>query len=549
MGLLRADLQVLGNLPGTAAGRRLALSTGTGLALLGLMAWWTSQELLARPQLLHLLHPDSGDDTLRALFGLALLPCPVAATWLGLATAQRQLFESPELVLWQQAPHAGWRPAVQVLLRASFLALLWALALSLPMVLSLLANANAPLAAYASLPLAFVACTVPLVASLLAVQIVLVRFFAGRLLRLVFALLSALASVGFSTWLLLGLFTPGHERMQSLAAASTGSGRLPWPIDTAATMLANATSRPIDMRLGGELLLGLLVAVAVFWGTAHLHPRAVERHQLSERPLLQSRRRSWPATVAGTLRRKEFAQVLQQPGALLGFLVFGGLVLSLVHRRVLVANILDNWRLPRDLAHLGAMLAFWFIAVLLVLYAHMGRLAMWDGPQWSLYQSCPTRPAAILWGKLQAVAVFLLWPLLLVAGAGAQLLDASPTALLLFLAIALAGTIAALGVLAMVGTWPRLMRPDDGGQIVQGGRSFLAAMLLVLGFELAVSPAAFGWWWLVERLAQRPVRGEELLPYAPWVVGAAWLLALTIGGLGMAIGVRNFARLTQPQNR
>jgi hypothetical protein len=547
MGLLYADLRALGNLPTTPAGRRLATSTGVGLLLLALMSWWGFEAILSGPLLLQMLEYGTDGDSLRGLLGFSLMPCPIVATWLGLAIAQRQLFDPPELLLWQAAPLPRWRPAVQVLLRACFLALLWASAFSLPLLATLLSRTGAPFAAYALVPLALLACTAPLLASLLIVQIVLVRFFAGRVLRLVLALLGGLASVGFSTWLLIGLFTPGNERVQDLAEAAAAHGRLPVTIDTTASLLAGAARGQLDPAALARMLGWLLATAAAYLAAAHLHPGAVEKHQLGERPLLRTRRSRWPSTVTGTIRRKEIAQVLQQPGALIGFLVFGFLVVTLVRERVLVSGILSNSRLPRDLAHLGAMLAQWFLAVLLVLYAHMGRLAMWDGTQWPLYMGSPTRPATILLGKLQAVALFLLWPLLLVAAAGSHLLGASPTTLGLFVALALAGTAAALGVLAVVGTWPRLMRPDDGGQIVQGGRSFLAAMLLVVAFETVLSPAVFGWWYLTGWLMQRPRVGAELLPYAPWVVGAAWVFGLAIGGLGFVVGTRNYRRLLQPR--
>jgi hypothetical protein len=545
MGLLQADLRVLANLPSTPAGRRIAISTATGLALLGLMSWWGCREMLSRPDLLQLIQSGSSGDSQHGMFGFALMPCSVAATWLGLAIAQRQLFESPELALWQTAPMARWRPAAQVLLRACFLAMMWGTALAGPMLAVVLNNSNAPTTAYLLVPVAMLACAVPLIASLLSVQILLVRFLAGRWLRMFFALLGALASVAFSTWLLLGLFTPGGERAANLAASVSGPGKLPWMIDTAASLLTSAAHNVFDGTSFAIILAWLLAALLTFWATALLHPRAVEKHQLSEGPLFGRRRTTWPIAVASAIRRKEFAQVLQQPAALMSFLGFAVLVVTLVSKQVLVSGILGSWQLPRELAHLGAMLVHWWIAVLLVLYAHMGRIAMWDGAQWSLYMSAPARPAAILWGKLQAIALFLMWPLLLVGAAGSQLLGASPLTLLLFTGIALAGTASALGVLSIIGTSPRLMRPDDGGQIVQGGRSFLAAMLLVILFELASAPAVQGWWWLTERLRRQPMRSDELLPYAPWVVGLAWLLGLTVAGIGIGIGARNYARLSR----
>ncbi|MBM4061655.1 MAG: hypothetical protein FJ265_11255 [Planctomycetes bacterium] len=541
MGLLATDLRALANLPGTRAGRRIVAGTGIGLGLLALMSWWGTGELLAHPRLLQMVLPATGEP-LVGLLGFGLGACPVAASWIGLALAQRQLFESPELNLWLAAPLPRWRPALQVLLRASFLALLWGTALAGPVVGGLLASKQAPWPAYALAPLALLVCTVPLLAALLGVQLVLVRFFAGRVLRLVLTLVSALASAGFSTWLLVGLFTAAEERLPQLAAAGAGAGRLPWTIDSAAHLLAAAAGGRCDVSALASALGWLAAALAGFVALGHLHPRAVEKH-LESQPPLRRRRSGWPSSVAGAIRRKEFAQVLQQPGALLGFLAFAVLVVALARQRVLVGGLLDASRLPPDLASVAAMLVLWFVAVLLVLYAHMGRLAMWDGPQWPLYLAAPARPVAILWGKLQAVALFLLWPLVVVGAAGSQMLGAGPAAVGLFAAVALAGTVAALGVLAAVGTWPRLMRPDDAGQIVQGGRSFLAALVLVVAFELVAAPVYFGWPLLVDAPQQRLAGGAGPASLHGWAVPAIWLFALLAGASGFGLGVRNYGRL------
>lgn len=540
MSLLRADLTVLANLPRTPAGRRLLFAAAFGLGILALMWWSMSYALLENRALLRQLHLQTGGDTLRALLGQALMPCPIAATWLGLALAQRQLFESPELLLWRTSPIAGWRGAVQVLLRACFVTLSWATALAVPFVLTLLSRtAAAPPLAWALVPLAVIGCTVPLLCTLLTMQIALIRFFSGPLLRLVLATLAALAALVFWVWLLVGLFAPANAGLQPLLAPASPNS-MPWTIACAATLLSSAATGTLDVAslqalLGWIALGGALVAVG-----ACLHPRAVERHQESQPPLLRQRRSSWPANLAAVVRRKEFAQVLQQPGALIGFLLFGMLVFALVRERVLVGAILADHTLLPEVAQLGAMTMLWFLAVLLVLYAHMGRLALWDGAQWTLWTTAPASPWRILRGKLEAVAILLSWPLVLVAVIGSNQFGTNVTTTLTFVGTAVGGTLVALGVLAIVGTSPRLMRPEDGGQIVQGGRTFVAAMLLVIVFYVALLPAVPAWLWLRANV-HTPA---ALRDAAPWIVGGAMLLGAVVALLGIAIGTRNFRRLT-----
>ena len=544
MGLLRADLTALVSLPASSPGRRMLLATTVGLALLALMWWSMSWTMLENDALLRQLHLRTSGDSLRTLLGTALMPCPVCATWLGLALAQRQLFETPELVLWRTAPIPGWRGPVQVLLRACFVTVLWATALAVPFTITLLSRA-APGSSHVwwLLPIAILGCTVPLSCTLLAVQIVLVRFFSGPWLRLVLATVSALAAVAFWVWLLVGLFTPAGAQLRNVVASAGRGDELPWTIDTAATMLASAAGGALDGAALRTLLAWIAGAILLFAVVARLHPRAVEKHLESRPPLLRRSSRSWPAGLAAVVRKKEFAQVLQQPGALIGFLVFGVLVFALIRERVLVGAVLGDQRIAPDVRQLGAMTMLWFLAVLLVLYAHMGRLALWDGAQWSLWMTAPASPWTILRGKLEAVALLLLWPLALVGSIGSSQFGTSTVVTLTFVGVAIGGTFAALGVLAIVGTSPRLMHPEHGGQIVQGGRTFVAAILLVMLFYLVLSPAVPAWIWL-----ERNVRSaSDLRTAAPWVVGGAWALGGIVALVGVAIGARNFRKLAQPR--
>jgi hypothetical protein len=159
----------------------------------------------------------------------------------------------------------------------------------------------------------------------------------------------------------------------------------------------------------------------------------------------------------------------------------------------------------------------------------------------------PSAPGPSLRGLLSPIAVFLLGPLLLVAGAGVQFLGADMRTLSWFAANAVAGTIAALGVLAIVGTWPRLMRPDADGQILQGGKSFLAAMVLVTLFELVVAPALFGWLWLDDHARREGLSRDAARALLPWITAGAFAYALLVGAFGLWLGSRNYRRLLAPR--
>jgi len=543
MSLLLADLRALSNLPTTAAGRRITISLMIGLGLLSLMSWWLATAIVNDQRLLQLIGERAGKDTLPRLIGYGLMTCPMVATWLGLATAQKQLFETPELMLWRQAPISSLKGPLQIFVRAVFLSTIWSVALAAPFVVAVMQRSPAPWVAYALIPVAIITCTVPLLATLLTVQILMVRFLAGRWMRLILSAIAAIASVGFTIWLLLNLFSTGRDRIEEVVRATSIKDRMPMTVHAAATMLAHACNRTLSAAHLLKTTSWIAGSLLVFGLGAFLHARAHERYMESDKPIWRRRKHRWPTSLASNIRRKEFAQVLQQPGALIGFLLFAILVFVLASERVLVSNILSQDRIAQEAREIAAMLTWWFLAVLLVLYAHMGRLALWDGAQWPLYMASPARPASILRGKLQAIAAFLMWPLLLVAFVSTQTLGVGVYSISWFVGLALAGTLVALGVVAVIGTWPRLMRPDAEGQILQGGKSFLAAMLMVTTFQCALTPAFYLWFTLTHHVQRNRITSFQVEQWLPWLLGAAVVYGLLVATAGLWIGGRNYRRL------
>jgi hypothetical protein len=546
MNLLLADVRALAGLPRTAAGRRVLAASGGGLLLLGLLSWWFANALLDQPGLVVALHDASDGRSQAALFGHALTACPMVAAWLGLALAQRTLFEAPELPLWRLAPLPPWRPARSAC-SAGFTATLWALAIAGPGIVAVLRRGPAPAWAYALTPLAVVAATLPTLAASLAAQLLIVRYLAGRWLRLLLVLFAAAGSIGFSTWLMLALFGKPQDHARDVLALAAADRPPPWSAGPAADLLAAAAGGRLDLRALRDVALWLLATVVGFRLVGRAHPAACERHLAAEPPAWRRRGGRWPAGLAANVLRKEFAQVAQQPGALVGFLVFAVLVFAMCQRRVLVAGVLASPSLPADVACFAALLAWWFLAVLLVLYAHMGRIAQWDGPQWTLWQCAPAAPGAILRGKMLAVMALLGWPLLLVAAAGVAVLDARADVVLAYAATALGGSGMALGVLTIVGTVPALVRHDGDGGSLQGGKGLVAALLLVVGMQVAALPALYAWHLLGEHVAVHGLTTAEAWRLAPPVVataiayGAVWLV------VGWIVGSWNFTRLLRPR--
>jgi hypothetical protein len=550
--LVAADLRVFANLATTTTGRRLLASAVIGMSLLALLSWWLASAVVDHPGLMQLLAERAGSSAEpfrpeRALTAYGLMSCPMVAVWLGLGLAQRQLFEAPELTLWRLSPLRRTAGAVQVLLRATFLSCCWSSALAGPFVVAVLLQSSAAPAAFVLLPVAVLVATAPLLSLLLAVHVTLVRFLGGRRLRTVLTLLATLASVGFSTWLLLSLFQDSPQHFDPEAIADRTSGELPWTIAAAADLLADAAAGTMRASTALRVVGWLAATAAVFAVAARLHPRAVERHHEAHGGGARGRGRRWPGGLVAVVVKKELAQVVQQPGALVGLLVFAVLVFGLAHQRAVIGSVLEHTRLPQLVREVAALQGLWFLAVLFGLYQHMGRLVLWDGAQWPLYVQAPTAPRRLLAGKLIAIALLLSWPWSLVLLAGTFEFGVALRSLAVHGVLSLAGTAIALGVVAAVGTSPRLMRPGDDGAIVQGGRSFVAALLLVVTFELAVAPAVFGWLWLVDHAHRTRLDPAVVDAALPWALGAAITYGALVLGLGFSWASRNFRRLLRPR--
>lgn len=118
-----------------------------------------------------------------------------------------------------------------------------------------------------------------------------------------------------------------------------------------------------------------------------------------------------------------------------------------------------------------------------------------------------------------------------------------------FLGLAAAGTLVALAVVAVVGTWPWLVRAEPDGRLTQGSRGLVGSMVLVFAFYLAVSPAFAGWVWLLQRFHLHSVEDVRKAMQALWP--ATILMAVGFGGLLLSLAVpmakRNYARLLAPR--
>jgi len=541
MGLLRADLQSLAN--GLRAdGRASLVSRFLPPLVLAAMHWTMGALMLQNQRLLRLV--DDGGQPMQNLIGNALSAGPVVAGWIGFALAQRQLFEAPELALWRSSPMGAGRAATQVLLRAFGTSMLWAFALCAPMLAHLLLQAHAGPLAWAAAAIALVAVVAPPLCFVLAVQIAVMRLSRGPIARAALSAISSLSAFGFPVFLLAQVFYGGADNATELArGAERGQDAARGPA-AAARLVAECADGAASASSWLAALAPLVAMLVAFFAVAPLHPVAVQNHELA-RSSGRGRRSSWPHRAVAALRKKEFALLFQQPGALVHMLLVGAMVHMFAAQGTFVGGFLAGDRMPPETRQCAAMLTLWFLAALMLLYTHMGRLCTTDGPQWPLYLQSPIAPATLLRAKLQSIGMLMLWPVAVAAWAGAQWLQAGTSAILPFLGFACAGTIMALAIVAVVGTWPWLVRQEGDGRLTQGARGIVGSLTLVFSFYLAVSPAFVAWVWLLDRFQNIPdheIR-EALASLLPPMLLVAFGFAGLLFAIAGPLARRNYSRL------
>ena len=545
MGLLLADLQSLAN--GARSDGRTSLASRFAPPLvLAAMHWLMGSLLLENRRILQLV--DDGGDPLAWMLGNALSAGPVVAGWIGFALAQRQLFEAPELALWRSAPLPKGRAAMQVFLRALATALLWAAALCGPMLAHLLLVSGSTPIGFVAAAIAIVGVVAPPLCLVLTLQIVVMRFATGSASRAAMSAVSALAAFGFPIFLLAQVFLGGSDSAEAIARNAERGADTSRATAAAAKLVAECAAGASNASSWLAVLGPCAALFAVFAFAARMHDIAAQNHELA-RSSRKGRRSRWPTSAVAALRRKEFAQLLQQPGAIVHMLLVGAMVHLFASQGSFVGGFLAGDRMPPEMRQCAAMLMLWFLAALMLLYTHMGRLCAADGAQWPLYLQSPVSPATLLRGKLQCIGLLMLWPIAIAAWAGTQWLDAGWSAMAPFFALAAAGTVLALSIVAVIGTWPWLVRPEADGRLTQGSRGLVGSLTLVFSFYVAVSPALVAWVWLLDRFRNVPTHEVRESLSAAWP--SLMLVAFGFAGLAFAIATplarRNYARLLAPR--
>ncbi len=543
--LLWTDVVALRNAIVRGDGRRGAIASLVSLAFLLAVSWLFGQVLAHTPELWDLQN-DLDTDRARAAAGAMLMPGLIMALWFAFGGGPRILFENPRLPLLMSAPLPALAVPMSLWLRFALLVTVWCAALSAPALSSLGEALAIDYPIWALLAAAAALC-LPTVAFVFAVQILLQRFFAGRVTRAILTVCTTLLSLAFSVVLIAGGLAQRDAAMEVFAAIR-GRAVFPWILEGPARFLGDTATGQPDAGSFLALTAGPAAATLAFGAVALLHRRAWELSREAPEPIFRRRRgRDWPTQPSRVVFSKELAQLTHQPAQLLGILFSTLIVVVLGASRFLGEHVVDDPRLPTEVRAVFILLGLWLFAQLTVAPGCMVRLVTTDAAQWVLYRTAPATSTQILRGKLRVVLLLQAWPALVAALVGRFQLHVGWLEIGAFLLVVPAGLLWTTGLTAFVGTIPGLMQPREDRNHVA---ILTAVALLLFLLQVTVIPALIAWNLLAERFAGT---GEGLL--APLsksiaviaVVLGTWILGALLGALSLGVAAWQFSRLTRPE--
>ncbi len=543
--LNRADLFSFANLFKYREGRRVLISSSISLGFMALVSTLFGQVVIASPEFAQQFRAN-GDEGVFALIRVVLLPALLLTTWFGFGGGRRLLFEHPTLELSLCSPMPVPALLTALTLRFGLLTTAWCTALCGPALRTATADLGYPLG-WPEIVFCMFCLTVPMLCFLLTVQIVIQRWFAGRTGRIVMNSLSLLTSTAFSLMLLVGALAQ-EQSVQTLFETSRRFRLLPKLTTGPANLLADFATDQTSLFAILTALVAPAIGIAVLIATSSIYRVAYANSKKSFEPIFTLfQGQLWPASAAGSMFRKELAQLFQQPNQLVGLLFSAVVIVVMASSRLMSRGVLEDGAVPEEFRHCALMLGLWLFSQLAIAPGSLFRLTLLDAHQWTLYIGAPARPSIILRGKLYLAALLALWPAPVVMIVGGFMYDIEPRAMLWFAAILPAIVMWTTAATAYIGTIPILMRPNPDRNNLLG---LIAVVLLLFTIWGSIIPAAFVWQGFDQYYhAEGPWREMTETSFTLSALAAIWTASFITSGIAFALGVRNFKKLTAPAHR
>jgi hypothetical protein len=363
---------------------------------------------------------------------------------------------------------------------------------------------------------------------------------------LVLTLIGGVAGIAFVLLSAAGVMT-GKSTGKELAAFIGTEPRLPMLLELPADVLLGRVGMP-DAQTGTITLLVALLLPCLFLAcAAPIYERAFENAWVTFRPSLACtvRRmgRRWPATPAASIFRRELMQYVPQPASLFGYLFLAVLIFMIARSNPLSLSFAEGSAVPQVVSSAARI---FFTGLMFSSMSVVGFAG--DFPYLILYKSSPIRPAVLFRGRIAILLLPLGWTLLLVLLMGHWLIGASGGALLLSAIYLLPAMALTLGLISDLGPLTIPRRGGNGAPMPSATRMLIMSIGIALIMALVLGLCVGFWNTLCASYMEQDALAR-LNPVTLLLVtqGAAWIFAILVGGLGCAIGLRNYQKLLSPE--
>ncbi|HEX5053726.1 MAG TPA: hypothetical protein VFZ65_18240 [Planctomycetota bacterium] len=548
--MLGGDLRALRNLFLTREGRGVLLGqlvvllcmAGGSLALQG--AVFGSGELrdVVRG------HLDAG--VVRSLHGLLLLTPLLFVAAMGTQHLRGELYTATHVPALLAAPVSSRAIVVRAFVRSLFGWSLFGIAFVVPPALML--AGKMPWPASPGLVIGISAALVALLAPLLACQVLwrvaIVRWCSGAGPRRVLQAANVILFFAVSLALVFG-FVRGRDIGSALAAWFRDRPDLPWLLAAPAALPAAAAGFAQDWpRLLSPLLL-LACAVPPLLLAAALYRASYDVFCSSVAPgaARRGRSRRWPQAQLPSLLAKLRAETTRVGSNLAGYALLATVLVVLLAQGM--ARYDFEAKVPLSLRETFFLLSCWQGLSLLVASLSFLNVVGNEQKQIVLLATSPLPRRVVLHAKLVAVSLPFVAMLLVASICGPLVAGVAWTAVAGFLLTAPPIVLCLLGVILVVGTWPRFLRVHDDVPLANSMRSVVPVLVigvagvltLVLQFEARKGLVACYYGHGVFA----PHDGGTV---AAWLAVAAWAAGLAVFAAGHRLALRNLERLLSAQD-
>ncbi len=544
--LLRTELQANANLFLTEGGRRDLLGMSITMVCTAFGAMLIFRKILEYGE-------GKESDPLQGLellfLGLTLVPAIFLSMTLVLHSARSGLFERPEAELVLTSPVPPRVGVGLVFLRSLVTCILFSIPLTLPTVAMVCNRFGLGLTPVFLAPVVLLIVLVPVIAPVVMVQIILMRWFASPRMKVLLQGIGALVTATFALLGMLGLLADDDQVEGMVEKLSASPGLFESMTGPAQLLLLG--QGPIPSATTWLSLVALVFVPLMLMNlAARLYPRAHENSVVSGRPLWRTKTRSpgetgirWPVSVASSVARRDLAHNLQEPGALFVYLFLAGLI---IWAMISSFGEIESKSLPVEINRLFQILSQSSMILLILGMLITPSLYSEELRQRPLLATSPASPRSLFFGRIPGLSVpyVVCW---LVSVVTAVALGQPIVTVLLFILISLPIIAISLGGVMAIATIPL----SWGGSKKSPGAEIAAVVGPQLGVGAVQAGVMIGVYWFRSRFSDF-YRGEGLFASGDettlvvLVLVVVVLGGLCLGWLGFEVGAWNLRRSLRP---